>query len=286
MKKQSLGRGLDSIIPRSQTAQSQNNNGFMELDITSIVPNDNQPRTFFDGELLEELAQSIRDKGVIQPIIVTKTQDDKYMIIEGERRWRASGMAGKKTIPALLRNVDTPKERLELALITNAQREDLNPVELAKAYAKLIDDHGYRQEDVSQAMGRSRSAVANRLRLLTLPEPVLIALEDKDITEGHAKALLGLHDKGRINEFLMKITDKSLTVRDVENAVKRANEGKERKPQTALPVHVAAIQAEMEGFFKSKVNIKNKAKGGVIEIKYSSDDELDTIIKKIRGEIC
>ena len=284
MKKSSLGRGLDSIIPRT-APKAQNAAGLLEIDITDIIPNDNQPRTVFDEELLKELALSIKDKGVIQPIIVTKC-NDKYMIIEGERRWRATGIAGKKTIPALLRNAETPKERLELALITNAQREDLNPVELARAYAKLIDEHGYRQEDVSVAMGRSRSAVANRLRLLSLPEPVLFALEDKDITEGHARALLGLDDKSKINDFLMKVIDRNLTVRETENAVKRANAGEIKKPEKVVLPHIAAIQAEFEGFFKSKVNIKNKGKGGVIEIKYGTDDQLDTIIKKIRGEIC
>lgn len=286
MKKHSLGRGLDSIIPRQPLRTDTTQIGVMEIDITEIIPNDNQPRTVFDEELLKELAQSIEEKGVIQPIIVTKTDSGKYMIIEGERRWRASGLAGKKTVPALLRKADTPKERLELALITNAQREDLNPVELARAYSKLIQDHGYRQEDISAAMGRSRSAVANRLRLLSLPEPVLIALEDKDITEGHARALLALDDKGLINSMLLKITDKSLSVRETENAVKRANSGKHTSSVKEVNPYISAISAEIEDFFKSKVNIKNKKKGGIIEIKYSSDDELDTIIKKIRGEIC
>lgn len=286
--KQSLGRGLDALIPRSAPKTGGQSGGLMEIDLTEIVPNDSQPRTVFDDGLLTELADSIREKGVIQPIILTKAPSGgKYMIIEGERRWRASGLAGKKTIPAVLRSADTPKERLELALITNAQREDLSPVELARAYAKLIEDYGYRQEDIGAVMGRSRSAVANRLRLLTLPEPVLIALEDKDITEGHARALLGLDDKTKITFFLTQIIDKSLSVRETENAVRKASAGEpDVKTAPAPKPHIAGIRSEIETFFKSKVNIKEKGKGGVIEIKYNSDDELDTIIKKIRGEVC
>lgn len=286
--KQSLGRGLDALIPRGAPKAGPQSGALMEIDLTEIVPNDSQPRTVFDEELLKELADSIKEKGVIQPIIITRASESgKYMIIEGERRWRASGLAGKKTIPAVLRSADTPKERLELALITNAQREDLGPVELARAYARLIDEYGYRQEDVSAVMGRSRSAVANRLRLLSLPEQALIALEDGDITEGHARALLGLDDKSQIPLFLTRIIDKALSVRETENAVRKANAGEEAPKGIPAPKpHIAGIRAEMEGFFKSRVNIKDRGKGGVIEIKYNSDDELDTIIKKIRGEVC
>ncbi len=286
MKKQSLGRGLESLIPKSNNGISTNQKGFLEINITDIIPNDNQPRTVFDEELLQELSDSIKEKGVIQPIIVTKLNDGKYMIIEGERRWRASGLAGKKSIPAVLRDANNPKERLELALITNAQRQDLNPVELAKAYAKLIEEHNYTQEDVSYIMGRSRSAVANRLRLLNLPEPALIAIEDNDISEGHARALLSLNDKDKILSMLTQIIDKSLSVRETENAVKKANTVKKEKIEYTPKAHILEIQSEIENYFKVKVNIKEKLKGGIIEIKYDNDDSLDSIIKKIRGELC
>lgn len=283
--KQSLGRGLDALIPRSNESQLVSN-GFLEIDLTEIVRNDNQPRTMFDETLLEELADSIRVKGVIQPIIVTKTDGGKYMIIEGERRWRASGLAGKKTIPAVIKKADTPKERLELALITNAQREDLNPVELAKAYDKLMNEYGYRQEDVGFILGKSRSAVANRLRLLTLPREVLSAIEDKSISEGHARALLALENKGDIIALTSMIIEKTLTVRDVEAAVKKLKAGKDNnvKEIKKHEPYLTALVSEIEGFFHSKVNIKKSQKGGTIEIKYNSDDELDAIIKKIRGE--
>lgn len=283
--KQSLGRGLDALIPRSNE-NSQVSNGFLEIDLTEIVRNDNQPRTVFDEILLGELADSIRMKGVIQPIIVTKTDGGKYMIIEGERRWRASGLAGKKTIPAVIKKADTPKERLELALITNAQREDLNPVELARAYDKLMNEYGYRQEDVGLILGKSRSAVANRLRLLTLPKEVLTAIEDKSISEGHARTLLAFENKGDIIALASMIIEKNMTVRDAEAAVKKmksnkntsVNEIKKHEP------YLTALVSEMESYFHLKVYIKKSQKGGVIEIKYNSDDELDAIIKKIRGE--
>ena len=163
--KKPLGRGLDSLIPRSSEEAQAKHTGvvtsnYFELAVTEIIPNDNQPRRIFDEALLEELAESIRLKGVIQPIIVTKLNNGKYMIIEGERRWRASGIAGKKTIPVVVRNTETAKERLELALITNAQREDLNPVELAVAYKKLMDEHNYKHEDLGVIVGKSRSAVS------------------------------------------------------------------------------------------------------------------------------
>ena len=214
--KKPLGRGLDSLIPRSSEEAQAKHSGvvtsnFFELGLSEIVPNDNQPRRVFDKELLEELAESIKLKGVIQPIIVTKLDSGKYMIIEGERRWRASGIAGRQSIPVVVRNTDTAKERLELALITNAQREDLNPVELAVAYKKLMDEHSYKHEDLGVIVGKSRSAVTNRLRLLNLPKEVLDLIENKKISEGHARALLTLEDKAEIIRIAHLITEKNLS---------------------------------------------------------------------------
>lgn len=288
--KKPLGRGLDSLIPRSSEEAQAKHSGvvtsnFFELGLTEIVPNDNQPRRVFNKELLEELAESIKLKGVIQPIIVTKLDNGKYMIIEGERRWRASGIAGRQSIPVVVRNTDTAKERLELALITNAQREDLNPVELAVAYKKLMDEHSYKHEDLGVIVGKSRSAVTNRLRLLNLPKEVLDLIEKKEISEGHARALLSLEDKSEIIRIAHLIKDKNLSVRDVENMIKSHNKPSNNieKKQDANMLNLAK---EMEVFFNSKVDIKPSKKGGVINIKYNSDDELDTIIKKIRGEQC
>lgn len=288
--KKPLGRGLDSLIPRSSEEAQVKHSGvvtsnFFELGLSEIVPNDNQPRRVFDKELLEELAESIKLKGVIQPIIVTKLDNGKYMIIEGERRWRASGIAGNMSIPVVVRNTDTAKERLELALITNAQREDLNPVELAVAYKKLMDEHSYKHEDLGIIVGKSRSAVTNRLRLLNLPQEVLDLVENKEISEGHARALLSLEDKSEIIRIAHLIRDKNLSVRDVENMMKSYSKPFEKK-EKKQDANMLELAREMEVFFNSKVDIKLSKKGGVIHIKYSSDDELDTIIKKIRGEQC
>ncbi len=290
--KKPLGRGLDSLIPRSNEEAQAKHTGvvtsnFFELTLTEIIPNDNQPRHVFDEALLEELAESIKLKGVIQPIIVTKVENGKYMIIEGERRWRASGLAGKKTIPVVVRNTETPKERLELALITNAQREDLNPVELAIAYKKLMDEHSYKHEDLGVIVGKSRSAVTNRLRLLSLPKEVLSLIENKEISEGHARALLSLEDKKEIVRLAYIIRDKNLSVREVENMVKAILKPESKKvKEDKVDANISGLVHEMEVFFNSKVDIKPSKKGGVISIKYNSNDELDIIINKIRGEQC
>lgn len=289
--KKPLGRGLDSLIPRSSEEAQAKHTGvvtsnYFELAVTEIIPNDNQPRRIFDEALLEELAESIRLKGVIQPIIVTKIENGKYMIIEGERRWRASGLAGKKTIPVVVRNTETAKERLELALITNAQREDLNPVELAVAYKKLMDEHNYKHEDLGVIVGKSRSAVTNRLRLLNLPKTVLSLIENKEISEGHARALLSLSSESDIISIANAVKEKNLSVRDVENMVKAIQNKGTKKEKKVLDANMQGIAKEMETFFNSKVDIKPSKKGGIINIRYNSDDELDTIIKKIRGEQC
>ncbi len=289
--KKPLGRGLDSLIPRSSEEAQAKHTGvvtsnYFELAVTEIIPNDNQPRRIFDEALLEELAESIRLKGVIQPIIVTKLENGKYMIIEGERRWRASGIAGKKTIPVVVRNTETAKERLELALITNAQREDLNPVELAVAYKKLMDEHNYKHEDLGVIVGKSRSAVTNRLRLLNLPKTVLSLIENKEISEGHARALLSLSSESDIISIANAVKEKNLSVRDVENMVKAIQNKGTKKEKKVLDANMQGIAKEMETFFNSKVDIKPSKKGGIINIRYNSDDELDTIIKKIRGEQC
>ena len=192
---------------------------------------------------------------------------------------------GRQSIPVVVRNTDTAKERLELALITNAQREDLNPVELAAAYKKLMDEHSYKHEDLGVIVGKSRSAVTNRLRLLNLPKEVLDLIEKKEISEGHARALLSLDDKAEIIRIAHLIKDKNLSVRDVENMIKSRSKPSEKK-EKKQDANLLELSREMEVFFNSKVDIKPSKKGGVINIKYNSDDELDTIIKKIRGEQC
>lgn len=283
MRKNPLGRGLETLIPKNDTAINKKNS-VVELDITDIVPNQEQPRKVFDADKLNELAESIKSRGLVQPIIVTKT-GDKYTIIAGERRWRASGLAGLKKIPAIIRDTPDQKERLELALIENIQREDLNIIELANAYKNLIEKFSYTQEELSKIVGKSRSAVANVLRLLKLPREVIEALSKNIITEGHARALLGLEENSEIIEAFKIVVNKSLSVRETENLVKRIKKGEKKDiVEKNEDIFIHSLKRELESFFKTKVNIKKGKKGGTIEIKYNSNEELDTIINLIRGQ--
>lgn len=279
MKKSPLGRGLDSLIPKSTDSRS-----VLEVDITDIIPNQNQPRISFDDEKLLDLANSIKEKGIIQPLIVTNS-GGKYQIIAGERRWRAAGIAGLKKVPVIVKSIDSEKEKLELALIENIQREDLNPVEVAKAYKSLMEKYDYTQEQLSQIVGKNRSTIANSLRLLTLHPKILEALSQNLISEGHARSLVGLESSVAL-QILQKIIDKKLSVRDVENLVKKMNSPKKVKKEESVDIFIENIRREMEEILKSKINIKPSKKGGKIELIYKSSDELNRILSILRGERC
>lgn len=280
MKKSPLGKGLESLIPpKVEKSRSM----VHEIDITSISPNLNQPRKVFDEEALAELTESIRKNGIIQPIVLTGGAEEGYTIIAGERRWRAAGLAGLKKVPAVVRELNRESEHMELALIENIQREDLGALELARAYKNLMDTHGYRQEDVSDVVGKSRSAVANTIRLLGLPQRVLEALEQKQITEGHARCLIGLTDEKAV-AILIKIIENGLSVRETEKLASKKEQPPKAEPEKDENVFLMSLKSEMEEFFKTKIDIRPKKDGGTIEIKYSSNDELDRIIKTIRGE--
>jgi ParB family chromosome partitioning protein len=281
-KKKRLGRGLDSLIPRETE-----NKSITEVDITDVIPNKDQPRKRFEKEKLEELVESIKNKGVIQPIIVSK-EGRNYVIIAGERRWRAAGLAGLHKIPVVVKDGITEKERLELAIIENIQREDLNAVELAKAYRNLINRYNYTQEELSKIMGKSRSAVANTIRILNLPEQVLEAVETNIISEGHARALVVLDNRIDILTILKKIIDNKLSVRETEKLVSKTKHIPKSRDIIDIgddkDIFKKQIQEELENIFNTKVNIKSKKKGGTIEIKYSSEEELNRIITSLRGE--
>jgi len=280
MKKNPLGKGLESLIPKAEKTRTIIN----EIDIADIKPNPEQPRKVFDEEALSELTDSIRKNGVIQPLVLAAgAEEGEYIIIAGERRWRAAGLAGLRRVPAVVRVIEHETEKLELALIENIQREDLGPLELARAYKNLMSTHDYRQEDVADVVGKSRSAVANTIRLLTLPEKVIMALEEGLISEGHARALIGLDEKKAV-EILFKIIDNNLSVRDVEKLVSKKEREQIMKQEEDENVFVMSLKAEMEEFFRTKIEIKPGKKGGTINIRYSSDDDLDRIIKTIRGE--
>ncbi|MGE4318345.1 MAG: ParB/RepB/Spo0J family partition protein [Deferribacterales bacterium] len=279
MKKNSLGKGLESLIP---PRADRSGKMVSEIDIAEIMPNPDQPRKVFDEEALAELTESVRRNGIIQPIVLAKGED-AYIIIAGERRWRAAGLAGLKKVPAVVREITRDSEQMELALIENIQREDLGALELARAYKNLMDTHGYRQEDVADVVGKSRSAVANTIRLLGLPQRVLEALEQKLISEGHARCLVGLPDH-KIIEILAKIIENGLSVRETEKLASKKEKPEKEKKKEDENIFLMSLKGEMEEFFKTKIEIKRRKDGGTIEIKYSSDDELDRIIRTIRGE--
>lgn len=268
--KAALGKGLNALIP-------EKGEEVLYLDIDRIMPGKQQPRRIFHEGSLKELAASIKEKGVLQPVIVSRTGDGTFNLIAGERRWRASVLAGLKKIPALIKNVAS-KDSLEIALIENIQREDLNPIETAEAFDRLMKEFDLTQEDLSTKVGKERATVANYLRLLKLPDEVKTMLYNGSLSMGHAKALLTIEGKAHQIEAARKIIRNSLSVRDAELLVKKGS-----KPAKTVPIKDAQIASLEEKLIKqlaTKVRITYKAKkGGKIEIEYYSLDELDRLLE-------
>ena len=285
------GKGLNAVIDggRSSKAETKksdtesNGNGEVILPINQVEPNKNQPRKEFDEEALKELADSITQHGIVQPLVVTK-QDGYYEIIAGERRWRAAKLAGLKEVPVVIKEY-TPQEIMEVALIENIQREDLNPVEEAKAYQHLIEEYSLKQEDVAKKVSKNRSTITNALRLLKLPDEILNMLISGDISGGHARALLSIDDQQKQKKIADRIIKESLSVREVEKLVKEDGK-KETKKKDKKKLGQEAIYEDLEERLtralgtKVKINRKN-ANQGKIEIEYYSMDELDTLTGKL-----
>lgn len=287
-KKSGLGRGLSSIIDDKYDSQglsleSTDKSRIVELKIIDVEPNKDQPRKMFDKKKLDELAESIGEHGVIQPIIVVKT-GKTYQIVAGERRWRAAKQAGLKAIPAIVEDYDDTKIK-EVALIENLQREDLNPVEEALGYKSLMETCGMTQEDVSKTVSKSRSAVANSLRLLNLSKPILEALEHGILSVGHAKVILSLPTKDEQNELADYIANNGLSVREAEEYVK--GKSKSKKPKTRVSSEIKMVIKEKENDFSkslgTKVKIKDNNGKGKIEISYYSLDEFERIEKFLKN---
>ncbi|MBR3604478.1 MAG: ParB/RepB/Spo0J family partition protein [Candidatus Gastranaerophilales bacterium] len=279
-KKSGLGKGLGAILSDkydSQAIELAENSQIVELRIVDVEPNKDQPRKEFDKEKLDELADSISKHGVIQPIIVAK-KDDIYQIVAGERRWRASKQAGLKKIPAIIRNYDEIKI-MEVALIENLQREDLNPVEEALGYKFLIEKFSLTQDKISERVGKSRSSIANSLRLLNLSQVVLDMLEKGEISVGHAKVILSITNKNEQNQVAKMVAEKKLSVRETEALIK--NRGKSKKPVSKVSSEVKLAIKDMENNFSkylgTKVKIKDINGKGKIEISYFSHDEFERI---------
>ncbi len=283
VQRRGLGKGLDSLISNNES-KTDNSVKVLEIDINKITPNKNQPRALFNDNSLQELAESIKEIGVLQPIAVKKI-GEYYEIIAGERRWRASRIAGLKTIPCIVKDLEGLKA-LEAALIENIQRENLNPIEEAQTYARFSEEFNLSQEEIAIKVGKSRPAVANSMRLLNLDKRVQTFVKEGKLSNGHARALLGLNDSNVQFELAEKIIEEELSVRKTENIVKTANQPKkEEKKITHNPEAARAYLAlakDLKTIFGTKVNIKNGKNKGKIEIEYYSQDELDRLVGMFR----
>jgi ParB family chromosome partitioning protein len=276
MKKSGLGKGLGALIRESeQDVQAS----VTELKITELEANQSQPRRFFDDQALQELSASIKEHGVVQPIIVRKV-DESYQIVAGERRWRAARLAGLKTVPVVVKDYSNVQV-MEIALIENLQRQDLNSIEEALAYKSLIEEYDLTQEEISAQIGKSRSAIANTLRLLNLPEDIKDLVVHGKISAGHARALLAVEDKKKQLEIANKIIEQQLNVRDIEKlALQKDN--KEEKVAPKKDVEIVELEDKLKKVLATKVNIIHKKNKGKIEIEYYSIDDLDRILELLQ----
>lgn len=280
-KKFGLGKGLGALIPdevESKSKEKEKKNSSTLIPLNKIVNNADQPRKFFDSDNIAELAESIKNHGIIQPLILKK-DGIKYTIIAGERRWRASKILGIKEVPAIVMDL-SEKEILEVSLIENIQRQDLNPIEEALAYRKLIEDFKLTQQELSKKIGKSRVAISNTMRLINLDERVQQYLIESIISEGHGRALLSIENKDLQYEIAQRIIDENLSVREVEKLIKDLFKKKnEIKKEIEQNPYINDIQNRLQDYFGTKVNINSKNKKGKIEIEYYSDDDLNRILE-------
>ena len=283
MKQKGLGRGLDALFGGNIEVKSKPMAEMVEIALTDIVPNPTQPRTEFDEEALEELADSIRQLGLIQPITV-KRDGEKYIIISGERRWRASERAGLVSIPAYIREVDDTTLHA-MALVENIQREDLNAIEISLGMQRLVEECGLTQEALAERLGKKRSTVANYLRLLNLPEEIQFAIKGGLISMGHAKAIASVESKSKQLSLLKRCIKSNLSVRQLEDLVRLASD-KKKKVTTPIideeyPESYSRLVEHLEKFFSQDIAIKRgKNGGGKIIIDFSSDADIDKFISK------
>ncbi len=297
MAKRVLGRGLGAYFPEhssDQAPKKENTGQFsnrvdvtIHIPVTHIRENPNQPRKDFDEFRLQELSDSIRQHGLIQPITVRRVSEDRYELISGERRLRATKMAGIDTIPAYVRDA-TDEQSIAFALIENVQREELNPIEVALGYQQLVEECSYTQEEVARKVGKNRTTVTNMLRLLHLPPTIQAALQKKNITTGHARALVSVENKQIQEKLLDKTISEDWSVRQIEEAVRNISEKKTSnktlpKKKDAKDVQLIEISNRLRNKLSTKVQIKKKSKGGEIRIEYFSDDELERLLNLLEN---
>lgn len=284
-KKGGLGKGLGAILIENDI---EDRNSTVTLKISEIEPNRSQPRSNFDEEALAELADSISQHGVLQPLIVRPILGGGYQIVAGERRWRACRMSGITEVPVIIREMND-SEMFEIALIENLQREDLSVIEEALGYKTLMETYNFTQDDVSKSVGKSRSAVANTLRLLTLPEEVIEYIKNNELSSGHGRTLLGLQDKGHILRLANLTIEKNLSVRELEKLVKKVNqeteeiEIKEYVSERRIPFY-DEVEISLKEHLSRKVKVKGNKEKGVLEIEFYSQEDLADLARILGGE--
>lgn len=279
-KKFALGKGLGALIPEELEIKEEQSNYKMLISINLIRSNENQPRKAFDDEKIAELAESIKHHGIVQPIILKRDKED-YIIVAGERRWRAAKLLGLKEVPAVIMDL-TDKQVLEIALIENIQRENLNPIEEAIAYKQLLNEFNLTQEELSKRIGKSRVSITNTMRLMNLNINVQQYIIDGVISEGHGRVLLGVNDENLQYEIAQKVIDEKLSVRELESIVKSLNKEKnDIVQQRELNPYYKDITNRLQDYFGTKVNISSKNNKGKIQIEYYSEEDLQRILEII-----
>ncbi len=291
MIKKGLGKGLnallsiydeeDNVAETEGTKENRSQNGIEGVDINLIFANPNQPRKNFDETALKELAMSIKTHGIIQPIVLNREEEGKYMIIAGERRWRAAKMAGLTQVPAFIRNY-TPKQIKEISIIENLQREDLNPIEAAKAIKQLMEEYDLTQEAVADRIGKSRPAIANTLRLLSLPVDVVELIEKNKLSAGHARCLIVLPNPLDQTKVALTAVEKKLSVRELEKLVKNILNPAKERPKSEQSLELKGMIDDMQKIFATKVSAIGNDNKGRIYIDYYSKDDLDRIAELIQ----
>ncbi|CEH36048.1 ParB/RepB/Spo0J family partition protein [Romboutsia lituseburensis] len=281
-----LGRGLSALIP--DTKDDIDSKEIVRLDLSKVYPNDTQPRKVFDEEKIHVLCESIKHYGVLQPIVVKPDEDGRYMIIAGERRYRASKMAKQKDIPAVIKDIPM-KDIMEIALIENLQREDLNAIEEALAYRSLIEHYQVTQEEISEAVGKSRPHITNTLRLLNLGENIIVMIEHGQLTAGHGKALLRVSDLEKQLELANKVKEEELSVRETERLAKKIVEentdlNNKKSSVKEKDIFIVDVEEKLTNVFGTKVNISKGKKKGKIEIEYYNEDDLNNIVSMLLEE--
>ncbi len=288
-QKKALGRGLGALIPTRPVAEAPPpppagppGSGLANVPIEQISPNPYQPRKIFNDASIEDLARSVREHGIIQPLVVTRTGDDKYRLIAGERRFRAAQKAELKVVPVVIKETMTDSDVLQVALIENIQREDLNPIEEAYAYHQLHEEFGLTQEEISKRVGKERSTVANFLRLLRLPDPVKKLLAAGQLSMGHARAILAVDSPKKQEQLAERVVKRNLNVRQTEMLAAESSP-KAAEPEKEKDVFTRDAEERLQRTLRCKVEIDRKRRGGVIHVRFGSEDELIRLVDELMG---